>query len=262
MATLGYFFILGFKSQSSPLYPQNFHSRFGYILLFLVTIQSVFGSVRSIFKARDAKSQGFSPIVSKDSSSEFSDYTNGSESPDTYQEELSRGLLSSRQSIDIESIEMNKQSVIADKMRSAIENILPSKIVSILSHISFYYIHKLIGRSFILLSWVQIILGFVTYTGTCQGEPMGNCLAHYIKGSLFVWFGILTFARYLGCWAKYGWAWNEVVPGKNKNMVSFAMLEGSIVFAYGITNTFLEHTGKDDAWNHRDLQHASLAFMW
>ncbi|GBC41100.2 fungal protein [Rhizophagus irregularis DAOM 181602=DAOM 197198] len=38
-------------------------------------------------------------------------------------------------------------------------------------------------------------------------------------------------------------------------------IQSIIIFSYGISNTFLEHTGKDP-WNHRDIQHATLAFMW
>ena len=258
IATLGYVFILGFKTQS--LYPNNFHRKFGYLIMCVVTIQSVFGLIRYIFKPKDAKSQGFSPIASNDSSRENSISADIPESASSYQSELSQKLFSNRDSIDIESTEMNEPSDIACKMRSIFESILPSKILTILSHVSWYHIHKVIGRMFILLTWTQVILGFVTYTGTCQGESMGNCLAHYIKGSIFVWYGILTFARYLGCWAEYGWAWNDVAP--EKNVISFSLLEASIVFAYGITNTFLEHTGKSAEWNHRDLQHASLAFMW
>lgn len=86
-----------------------------------------------------------------------------------------------------------------------------------------------------------------------------GCIAHLIKGGIFFWYGIVTFARYLGSFADKGWAWNYVPNGSK---FSFEMIECSLIFFYGITNTWMEHFGQDDAWTHKDLEHASLAFMF
>lgn len=69
----------------------------------------------------------------------------------------------------------------------------------------------------------------------------------------------MTFGRYLGAFADRGWAWNEVSGGSS---FSFEMIECVLIFVYGITNTWMEHFGQDSAWTHKDLEHASLAFMW
>src|SRR6185369_15352436 len=115
---------------------------FGYLIMCVVTIQSVFGLIRYIFKPKDAKSQGFSPIASNDSSRENSISADMPESASSYQSsELSQKLFSNRDSIDIESTKMNEPSDIACKMRSIFESILPSKILAILSHVSWHYIH-------------------------------------------------------------------------------------------------------------------------
>ncbi|POG59941.1 hypothetical protein GLOIN_2v1717519, partial [Rhizophagus irregularis DAOM 181602=DAOM 197198] len=122
----------------------------------------------------------------------------------------------------------------------------------------------------ILFIYTQFLLGFITLSDTCHGESFGNCLAHYVKGSIFFWFGLVAFIRYLGFFEKFGWNWNLLQISsldnfndeKNqKGKISFSLLESIIIFSYGISNTFLEHTGKDP-WNHRDIQHATLAFMW
>lgn len=86
-----------------------------------------------------------------------------------------------------------------------------------------------------------------------------GCIAHLIKGGIFFWYGIITFARYLGSFADKGWAWNYVPNGSK---FSFEMIECCLIFFYGITNTWMEHFGQDDAWTHKDLEHASLAFMF
>lgn len=80
-----------------------------------------------------------------------------------------------------------------------------------------------------------------------------------IKGGIFFWYGILTFSRYLGAFAEQGWAWNRI-DGASK--FSFEMIESSLIFAYGISNTWLEHLGQNPEWTHKDFEHASLAFMW
>jgi len=34
------------------------------------------------------------------------------------------------------------------------------------------------------------------------------------------------------------------------------------IFSYDIINTFLEHAGKVQSWNYRDIQHAPLALTF
>lgn len=85
-----------------------------------------------------------------------------------------------------------------------------------------------------------------------------GCIAHLIKGAIFYIYGLITFARYLGSFADKGWAWNYI---PNASKFSFEMIECSLIFFYGITNTWMEHFGNDSAWTHKDLEHASIAFM-
>jgi hypothetical protein len=80
-----------------------------------------------------------------------------------------------------------------------------------------------------------------------------------IKGGIFFFYGITTFGRYMGAFANRGWAWNRIDGASG---FSFEMIESCLIFVYGITNTWMEHFGQDSAWTHKDLEHASLAFMW
>lgn len=109
----------------------------------------------------------------------------------------------------------------------------------------------------------------------CRGTFLASCAAHYIKGSIFFWwvcrlvlephandrYGVLTFARYLGAYADLGWAWNRR-PGSTAGPTA-EMVECSVIFLYGISNTWLERLGShaDDPYTVKQVQHISIAVM-
>lgn len=109
-----------------------------------------------------------------------------------------------------------------------------------------------------------------------QGSRVFNLLAHFIKGGVFFILGVFMLARYLGAFQHMGGAWNYSyiteddkrhslwfrIQPKN-SLITFEMIESSLILFYGCTNIFLEHladAGK--GWSAKDLQHASIAFMY
>jgi hypothetical protein len=118
--------------------------------------------------------------------------------------------------------------------------------------------HSFMGKIFVLLLFTQTISGSVVYHGVCRSWEIFGCIAHLIKGGIFFFYGLVTFARYMGSFSGRGWAWNYVKGGSK---YSFEMIECGLIFIYGITNTWMEHFGQDSTWTHKDLEHASLAFM-
>lgn len=133
-----------------------------------------------------------------------------------------------------------------------------------------------IRRSQVVFAYVTLIIGISTYTvsdyhflaescltlqGMCRGSYINSCVAHYIKGSIFFGYGLLTFARYLGAYADLGWAWNRR-PGKRVGP-SAEMVECAVIFTYGITNTWLERLGAapGSPYNVKQVQHISIAVM-
>ncbi|KAK7208165.1 hypothetical protein BZA70DRAFT_38307 [Myxozyma melibiosi] len=132
-------------------------------------------------------------------------------------------------------------------------------------------VFSLLNRPMILIGFFQIMSGIVTATNLGMKDKIYGLLAHFIKGSIFFWFGILTFGRVLGAFAELGWAWNVRPPvarsrqglGARIFNCSLETVESGLIFTYGITNIFMEHLGnKDGKWSHKDLQHASIAFMY
>ncbi|PKY45451.1 hypothetical protein RhiirA4_460029 [Rhizophagus irregularis] len=263
---IGYFFGVMFNSsKSQDIYPSNFHSKFGWLILIIFFLQMLIGFIKFFFNDKNDKN-----IKVK--------YINISLSNNESNDSLVTSVdSSSAASHDIESSSTHDDSLLDSnyplnnfhtKIRSKILSILPSSLLSSKKFFKIFY--NLLSLILILFIYSQFLLGFITLSDTCHGESFGNCLAHYVKGSIFFWFGLVAFIRYLGFFEKFGWNWNLLQISsldnfndeKNqKGKISFSLLESIIIFSYGISNTFLEHTGKDP-WNHRDIQHATLAFMW
>lgn len=118
-----------------------------------------------------------------------------------------------------------------------------------------------VRRTQIIFAYVTMLAGIVTYTGMCRAGLVNSCAAHYIKGSIFFWYGYLTFARYLGAYADLGWAWNR---RPSQNSVSAEMIECAVIFTYGITNTWMERFGAapGSPYTVKQVQHISIAVMF
>lgn len=130
-----------------------------------------------------------------------------------------------------------------------------------------------ISRALVPLAFVVVYVGIAIYTGSCRRAYKNVCLAHGIKGAVFFWYGVLTFARYLGAFGEYGWAWNKRPTLANTNkyaaywrrtMPSGEFVECFAIFLYGITNTWLERLGAKpgDPYTVKQLQHISIAVMF
>lgn len=138
-----------------------------------------------------------------------------------------------------------------------------------------------IRRTQVVFAYVTLIIGITTYTvsfffffmsvpviefqlisqGMCRASYVNSCAAHYIKGSIFFGYGLLTFARYLGAYADLGWAWNRHTGSRRGP--SAEMVECAVIFTYGITNTWMERMGakSGDPYTVKQVQHISIAVM-
>ncbi|KAK2739708.1 hypothetical protein FQN55_009298 [Onygenales sp. PD_40] len=129
-------------------------------------------------------------------------------------------------------------------------------------------IHTVIERTILILGFIAIATGAVVYGGIFRGNNVFNGLAHFIKGGIFFWYGLLTLGRWMGCFADFGWAWNvkpsRAVVGRWKARVpSGEFTESFVIFLYGSTNVFLEHLAAwGQAWSAQDLEHVSISIMF
>ncbi|EKG10639.1 protein of unknown function DUF2427 [Macrophomina phaseolina MS6] len=130
------------------------------------------------------------------------------------------------------------------------------------------FLYVLIERTILLLGFVLIIMGTATIGGISRGNHVFNILAHYVKGAIFFWYGLLTLGRWMGCFADFGWAWNvkpgqELVGRWKSRIPSAEFTESFVIFLYGASNVFLEHLAAwGDAWTAQDLEHVSISVMF
>ncbi|RMZ89145.1 hypothetical protein DV736_g3625, partial [Chaetothyriales sp. CBS 134916] len=129
-------------------------------------------------------------------------------------------------------------------------------------------IYELIDRTILVLGFIALTTGVVTYTGIFKGHGIFGGLAHFIKGGIFFWYGLLTLGRWMGCFADFGWAWN-LKPSRSEvgqwkaRIPSAEFTESFVIFFYGSTNVFLEHLGGwGGAWSAQDFEHVSIAIMF
>lgn len=146
---------------------------------------------------------------------------------------------------------------------SRVSQAMPNRIWNIMT---WYY--DTVDILILIIGFVAILTGLVTYGGVFRGKNIFNGLAHAVKGGIFFWYGLLTLSRWMGCFAEYGWAWNVrpplgIVSARQLKVPSAEFVESFVIFLYGSTNVFLEHLAAwGDAWTAQDLEHVSISIMF
>ncbi|KAI1437449.1 hypothetical protein GGR50DRAFT_645089 [Xylaria sp. CBS 124048] len=110
--------------------------------------------------------------------------------------------------------------------------------------------HGIVGKALPVASWTQMIFGGITALGFCQGEHVGQCLAHFIMGSAFIAYGILLTILLL-----VGQIWLRRT-GRSQEF-----FDSAVITAWGIVNTFTEHRW-GTAWVENDWQHTTMGVIW
>ncbi|KAJ5296089.1 hypothetical protein N7508_010910 [Penicillium antarcticum] len=129
-------------------------------------------------------------------------------------------------------------------------------------------VYNFVDRIILPFGFAAMATGAVTYGGIMRGQDVFNGLAHWIKGGIFFWYGVLTLGRYVGCWADLGWAWNKkpsasVVGAWKAKVPTGEATESFVIFLYGVTNVFLEHlSNAGDEWSPTDLEHVSISVLF
>ncbi|KAK4543092.1 hypothetical protein LTR36_005869 [Oleoguttula mirabilis] len=110
--------------------------------------------------------------------------------------------------------------------------------------------HAVLGGLIPVAAWVQMLLGGIASQGFCQGDHLGQCLAHFIMGSAFIMYGIVLTILLL-C----GQSW-LARTGRSQEF-----WDSLVISAWGCVNTFTEHRW-GGPWVHNDLQHTSMGIIW
>ncbi|KAI7158182.1 hypothetical protein KC349_g5046 [Hortaea werneckii] len=119
-----------------------------------------------------------------------------------------------------------------------------------------------------LLGFATLASGFLVYGGLSRDRQIFSILAHFIKGGIFFWYGLLTLGRWMGAFTEFGWAWNvrpttpSVARWKTR-VPSAEFVESFVIWLYGASNIFLEHLNKwGKEWSASDLEHLSLTVLF
>jgi hypothetical protein len=109
--------------------------------------------------------------------------------------------------------------------------------------------HGIVGKSYPVLGWVQMLFGAIAFRGYCRDGALPQCLAHYIMGGGFIAYGVILAILLL-----VGEVWVR------KSGRSPDWWDSWVILAWGIVNTFTEHRGS--AWSVKDMQHTILGILW
>lgn len=171
-----------------------------------------------------------------------------------------------------------------NKFYKKVYSISMIKTMSIHFHRLFSFVFNTLN--YLILFYLLVHCGIGLAIGNLLGTPKAkifNLTAHWIKGGVFMILGVVSLSRYCGFGKNKSWGWNLSILKKSdyynevtgryniplwiqvfgKSGVSMEFVEVFLVFFYGSTNIFLEHLASTDgSWNAKDLQHASIAFLY
>jgi len=110
-------------------------------------------------------------------------------------------------------------------------------------------VHGVVGKSYPILAWTQMLFGANTFGGYCRGDDLAQCLAHCIKGSAFIAYGTI-----MAILLVVGEAWVR------RSGRSPEFWDSWVITVWGIVTTFTERF--DPTWSIVDMQHTTLGVLW
>jgi len=70
------------------------------------------------------------------------------------------------------------------------------------------FTYNFVDRTILILGFIAFCTGIIAFGRFFEGHDIFSGLAHWIKGGVFFWLGILTLGRWAGSFGDLGWAWN------------------------------------------------------
>ncbi|KAL6816039.1 hypothetical protein GGI42DRAFT_339126 [Trichoderma sp. SZMC 28013] len=282
--------ILGtvYNAQTPDLYPNNAHHKIGWIVTWVISAQVVVSLLRHIGGALTPSAdqlaeerRSFIPLPTSAHSNYFGDYRFSNDSgqgsePTT--ESLRGNSISTLAENDHREVNFDKELEEDDDddldgptmpmpvpEHQSKTTLMAVKVLSsrVWKYIDFGY--KTVDRIILPFGFIAYITGIATLGRLFEGSAIFSGLAHWIKGGIFFWMGLLTLGRWSGSFYESGWAWN-LRPQKKAGQrwaPSAEFVESFLIFFYGSTNIFLEHLGsRDGVWTPSDLEHFSITVLF
>ena len=247
-----------YNTNTPELYEGNAHHKIGWIATWIMSAHTIIGLLRMYTKVNQLKYIQSKPINhrrSHDRGLPASPQTSGSQTP--VDDQLEQEPFEEKDGL------LGRNSKINQFVSSKIHFRLPSQL---LRWINLAY--EIVDRSVLILGFVALTTGFITYGAHFKGHELLSGLAHFVKGGVFFWYGLLCLGRVMGSFSDLGWSWNVKLPvsmvGPRKAATASAeFFESLLIFIYGAMNVFLEHLESTDGkWSVGDLEHAAISVMF
>lgn len=287
------FFGLIYNASTPDLYENNAHHKIGWIASSVVVAQFVIGIIYAYSGRRTKTSQyeraAFFPVSTQNMMEHQQLYTpvaeyrwsgdsgQGTSCPASPDEEHHNLTKPEEEEEDVEvSTPLARgwlRSAFLDRFfTSRVPGLVSNKVLRALR-----LVYSIIDRIILPFGFIALASGGITYGGifVCTFNPykrpatnflqkahsVFSGLAHFIKGGIFFWYGLVVLGRYMGCWANWGWSWN--LKPANSRAPTGEFVESALIFTYGSTNVFLEHLGGwGKRWSPQDLEHVSISVMF
>ncbi|KAI0127969.1 hypothetical protein BJ170DRAFT_397076 [Xylariales sp. AK1849] len=293
---LGVILAVSYSANTPDLYPNNAHHKIGWIATWVVSAQVLVGLVGRVVRVlrRDVQHQenkeerqAFIPVStenmaehqrinddlylpkyrhSNDSGQGTEPITESlrSNSVSTSGQQSPPGMEHRRMGYEDEDLELKEVELYAPKRKI---NSLAAKIARKISSRAWRFLllgYQFVDRTILILGYITLATGIITWARFFEGHEVFSGLAHWSKGGIFFWYGILTLGRWSGSFGELGWAWNvRPKQASQKWRPTAEFVEGALIFTYGSTNIFLEHLGSDGSeFSSQDLEHISITVLF
>lgn len=298
----GVLFGVVYNTNTPDLYPNNAHHKLGWLVTWVISAQVVVGLVGRVagaFSGKDsgrskmsAERQGFIPVSteamaehlrlnesrvsghfrrSNDSGQGTEPNTESlrSHSVSTNEDEIESPLHEARKEYadDDDYLDVDLEADVPAVSRGGAVQAFAKKVGGLISSRAWKFLvfgYNFVDRTSLILGFIALCTGIITYGRFFEGRAIFNGLAHWIKGGVFVWLGLFTLGRWAGSFGELGWAWNiRPKTAGQKWRPSAEFVESFLIFFYGSTNIFLEHLGGwGGEWTPTDMEHISITVLF
>ncbi|KAI1646900.1 uncharacterized protein F4817DRAFT_118827 [Daldinia loculata] len=294
---LGIVLGITYNANTPDLYPNNAHHKLGWLVTWVVSAQvfiSLVGRVAGVVGRKGTEGvgreeeQAFIP-VSTEAMAEHQRINDALYShPYRHSNDSGQGTEPSTESLrsnslstvvgqespielsdrrihydDLEDVQFKPAEVLGSKKTNSIIARFAGKI-STRAWKVLMFAYNFVDRTILILGYITLCTGVITFGRFFEGHGIFSGLAHWIKGGIFFWYGILTLGRWSGSFGELGWAWNvRPKQSSQKWRPTAEFVEGALIFTYGSTNIFLEHLGNaGKEFSPQDLEHISITVLF
>ncbi|KAJ9134727.1 Integral membrane protein [Pleurostoma richardsiae] len=294
---IGVVFSTIYNASTPDLYPNNAHHKLGWLVTWVVSAQVVVGLLARVVGAFASGGKlssgddrrGFIPVSTEAMaehqrwndprfSEQYRTSNDSGQGTEPNTESLrSHSLSSNGDEVSIPLHDARKEYGDDDEDDLEVLPALPhsaGKIHSIAAKVAgkiservwkvLIFAYNFVDRTILILGFITFCTGIIAFGRFFEGRAVFTGLAHWIKGGIFFWLGLLTLGRWAGSFGDLGWAWNiKPRSARRRWTPSSEFVESALIFVYGSTNIFMEHLSNPGGeWSPQDMEHISITVLF